>query len=189
MFAPFQLTCRRADNGEAVWKSPDLPDYAPYDLVGLPILADGKLFHAAKTPANPQQQRQGLPQQFVVAIQPHDGKIALEDRDRDVSPRCSSTFTITTVAIHRPSRGSCSAPARSISTRMSASWRGSIPIPAFSIGDIGYKTDPVRSGYFFWYYQPAEHDRSPEPTADPRARQFLVKGAQSERLISSILTG
>ncbi len=28
-FAPFQLICRRADNGEIVWKSPDLPDYAP----------------------------------------------------------------------------------------------------------------------------------------------------------------
>ncbi len=27
-FAPFRLTCRRADNGEVVWKSADLPDYA-----------------------------------------------------------------------------------------------------------------------------------------------------------------
>ena len=73
-FAPFQLICRRADNGEVVWKSADLPDYATFDLVGLPLLADGKLFIAAKTQANPQQ-RQGLPQQFVLAIQPHDGKV------------------------------------------------------------------------------------------------------------------
>ena len=26
--APFQLICRRADNGEVVWQSTDLPDYA-----------------------------------------------------------------------------------------------------------------------------------------------------------------
>ena len=73
-FAPFQLICRRADNGEVAWKSADLPDYAPYDLVGQPLLADGKLFIAAKTQANPQM-RQGLPQQFVLAVQPHDGKL------------------------------------------------------------------------------------------------------------------
>ena len=29
MFAPFQLNCRRADNGEIVWKSPDLSEYVP----------------------------------------------------------------------------------------------------------------------------------------------------------------
>ena len=74
LFAPFQLTCRRADKGEIVWKSADLPDYGAFDLVGLPLLADGKLFIAGKTQANPQMQ-QGLPQQFVLAIQPHDGKV------------------------------------------------------------------------------------------------------------------
>ncbi len=46
----------------------------PYDLVSRPLLADGKLFITAKTNANPQQQ-QGQPQQFVLAIQPHDGKL------------------------------------------------------------------------------------------------------------------
>ena len=51
MFASFQLICRRADNGEVVWKSTDLPDYAAFDLVGLPLLADGKLFIAAKSQA------------------------------------------------------------------------------------------------------------------------------------------
>ena len=84
-FAPFQLTCRRADNGEVVWKSADLPDYAQFDLVGLPLLADGKLFIAAKSsgqsadaagaaaavrPGDPAARRQG----------------ALEDRGRHVPP-------------------------------------------------------------------------------------------------------
>ena len=74
-FAPFQLICRRADKGEIVWKSADLPDYAAFDLVGFPLLADGKLFIPAKSQANPQQQQQGQPQQFILAIQPHDGKL------------------------------------------------------------------------------------------------------------------
>src|SRR5262249_55400989 len=76
MMAPLQLTCRRADNGEVVWKSSDLADYAAFELVGMPMLADGKLFVTAKTAPNPQQpQMQNQPQQLVLAIQPHDGKI------------------------------------------------------------------------------------------------------------------
>ena len=40
------------------------------------MLADGKLFVTAKTGPNPQQpQMQNQPQQLVLAIQPHDGKI------------------------------------------------------------------------------------------------------------------
>src|SRR5262249_21719069 len=76
MMAFFQLTCRRSDNGEVVWKSPDLADYAAFELVGMPVLAGGNLFVAAKTGPNPQQpQMQNQPQQLVLAIQPHDGKI------------------------------------------------------------------------------------------------------------------
>ena len=71
--APFRLTCRRAEGGEVVWQSTDLPDYAGLDLAGPPLLAGGKLFIAAKSQGNPQQQ--GQPQQIVLAIQPHDGKV------------------------------------------------------------------------------------------------------------------
>src|SRR5207248_7877373 len=48
--APFRLTCRRADGGDVVWQSTDLPDYAQLDLVGTPILAGGTLFVVGKTP-------------------------------------------------------------------------------------------------------------------------------------------
>ena len=74
-FAPFQLTCRRADNGEVVWKSADLPDYAPY-RPGRPA-APGRrqALHRRPRPRPNPQQQQGLPQQFVLAIQPHDGKV------------------------------------------------------------------------------------------------------------------
>jgi outer membrane protein assembly factor BamB len=71
--APFRLSCRRAEGGEVVWQSTDLPDYAGLDLAGSPLLAGGKLFIAAKSQASPQQQ--GQAQQTVLAIQPHDGKV------------------------------------------------------------------------------------------------------------------
>jgi outer membrane protein assembly factor BamB len=56
-----------------VWQSTNLGDYAQYDLSCSPLLAAGKLFIAAKSQANPQNQ--GLPQELVLAIQPHDGKV------------------------------------------------------------------------------------------------------------------
>jgi len=70
--APFRLTCRRAEAGDVVWQSADLRDYSELDLVGVPILGGGTLFIAAKTPM---QRQQGPPQQFVLAIRPHDGKL------------------------------------------------------------------------------------------------------------------
>ena len=72
-FAPFHLACRRASSGELVWQSNDLSDYAQLDLCGPPLLVVGKLFIPAKGQGNPQQQ--GMPQQLVLAIQPHDGKV------------------------------------------------------------------------------------------------------------------
>jgi outer membrane protein assembly factor BamB len=72
-FSPFRLTCRRAETGEVVWQSTDLADYAQIDLVGPPLLAGGRLFVAGKSQMDQQQQRP--PQQFVLAIQPHDGKL------------------------------------------------------------------------------------------------------------------
>ncbi len=143
-FAPFQLICRRADNGEIVWKSTDLPDYAPFDLVGQPLLADGKLFIAAKTQANPQQ-RQGQPQQFVLAIQPHDGKVALEDRDRHVPPGRPDVLLPVQPRHGRPSLDWSTAPARSTSTRTSACSPGSTPIPECSTGDTATRPTPYQS--------------------------------------------
>jgi outer membrane protein assembly factor BamB len=177
-FAPFQLTCRRADNGEIVWKSPDLPDYAPYDLVGLPLLADGKLFITGKTQANPQQ-RQGQPQQFILAIQPHDGKVLWKTeigtfrqgqqfyywgmRDTAPQPRLVYRAGAVYVDTHVGVLGRLDADSGSLD------W------------GYGYKTDPLQSSYRFFYYQP----REPEATGGkplPAGEAFLIKGMQSERL-------
>jgi len=179
-YAPFQLTCRRSDNGETVWKSADLPDYAPYDLVGHPILADGKLFQAAKTQANPQQ-RQGLPQQFVLAIQPHDGKLLWKAEigtfrqgqqyffyySRDPSPqprlveRAGAVYADTHVGVL----------ARLDADSGTLDW------------GFGYKTDPPRAEYFFWYRAPQEQTSASSPPL-PAGDALLVKGTQSERLCS-----
>jgi len=177
-FAPFQLICRRADNGEIVWKSPDLPDYAPYDLVGLPLLADGKLFVAAKTQANPMQ-RQGLPQQFLLAIQPHDGKVLWKTeigtfrqgqqfwyRARDTSPQPRLVYRAGAVFLD---------------THVGVLARLDADSGALDWG-YGYKTDPFQSASrFFFYYEPQE----PQATGGvplETGEAFLLKGMQSERL-------
>ena len=72
--APFRLSCRRAEAGDVVWQSTDLPDYAELDPVGLPILGGGTLFLAGKT-AMARQQNQAPAHEFLMAIRPHDGKI------------------------------------------------------------------------------------------------------------------
>ena len=72
--APHTLTCLRAEGGEVVWKSPDLADYAQLDMNGPPIAADGTFYVAAKSQQVPGMAR-GLPQQFVLAIRPYDGKV------------------------------------------------------------------------------------------------------------------
>ncbi len=180
MQAPFQLICRRADNGEVVWKSTDLADYAGVDLVGMPILADGKLFMTVKVPQNPQQP-QGPQQQRVLAIQPHDGKILWKTEvgtfrqgnrfsffmySRDDSPqprllyRSGAVYADTHVGVLGrldPDSGSLE-------------W------------GYGYKTENYQSAHrFFYYYRPQEPTVAPAPPL-PNGEALLVKGMQSDRL-------
>jgi outer membrane protein assembly factor BamB len=177
-FAPFSLTCWRADNGEAAWKSVDLPDYAQFDLVSHPILAGGRLLVAAKTQANPQQ-RQGLPQQFVLAIQPHDGKLLWKTEVGTFRQGQQFYYYYRRDPAPQPrlvERGS----AVYIDTHIGVLARLDADSGVLDWG-FGYKTDPFKSSYFFWY------DEMPEQFAaggDPLAtgESFLVKGAQSERL-------
>jgi len=176
--APFQLICRRADNGEVVWKSPDLPDYAPYDLVGLPVLADGKLFMAAKNQVNPMQ-GQRLVQQFVLAIQPHDGKVLWKTeigtfrqgqqvfyyRMRDTSPQPRLVYRAGAVYLE---------------THVGVLARLDADSGALDWG-YAYKTDPLQSGSRFFFYQPQE-PQAAVGTPLEIGEAFLVKGTQSERL-------
>jgi outer membrane protein assembly factor BamB len=178
-FAPFSLTCRRIDNGEIVWKSADLSDYAPFDLVGQPILAGGKLFVAAKTQANPQE-RQGLPQQFVLAIQPRDGKVLWKTEVgtfrqgqqyyyyymKDTSPQPRLVFKAGAIYLE---------------THVGVLARLDAETGSYDWG-YGYKTAPFESGYrFFFYAQPQDPQAIGGPPLQS-AETFLVKGMQSDRL-------
>jgi tetratricopeptide (TPR) repeat protein len=178
MFASFQLICRRSDNGEIVWKSTDLPDYAAYDLVGLPLLADGKLFIAAKSQANPQQQ-QGLPRQFVLAIQPHDGKVLWKTEVGTFRQGQQMYFYYMPDTSPQP-RLVYRAGAIYLDTHVGVLARLDTETGAFDWG-YGYKTAPFQSGYRFYYYMRQE----PQAVGGPplqTGEAFLVKGTQSERL-------
>jgi outer membrane protein assembly factor BamB len=180
MMAPFQLICRRADNGEIVWKSTDLADYANFDLVSQPLLADGKLFMAAKVPQNPQQP-QGPQQQIVVAIQPHDGKILWKAEvgtfrqgqrfwfymyNRDDSPQPRLMYRSGTVYAD---------------THVGVLGRLDPESGSLEWG-YGYQTENYQSAYrFFYYYQPQEPTVAPNPPL-PAGEAMLIKGMKSERL-------
>lgn len=77
MPAGTKLACRRAETGEVVWQSGDLPEHAGIGYQGRPILARGTLFLAAKASGGGNNgMNQGAdPMQMVVAVRPHDGKI------------------------------------------------------------------------------------------------------------------
>jgi outer membrane protein assembly factor BamB len=176
--APFALICRRADNGEVVWKSTDLPDYAQLDLVGQPLLAEGKLFLAAKPLQG--QQMQGLPQQFLLAIQPHDGKVLWKTEIGTFRQGQQFFFYYRRDSSPQP-RLAYKAGAVYIDTHVGVLGRLDADTGALEWG-FGYKTDPYQSGYrFFFYYEPQEpKGDASQPLASGEA--FLIKGAQSDRL-------
>ena len=180
MFASYQLICRRADKGEIVWKSADLPDYATFDLVGLPLLADGKLFIAAKTQANPQM-RQGLSQQFVLAIQPHDGKVLWKTEVGTFRQGQQYFYYYMPDTSPQP-RLVYRAGAIYLDTHVGVLARLDTETGAFDWG-YGYKTAPFQSGSrFFFYYG---MNQEPQAIGGPplqTGEAFLVKGMQSERL-------
>ncbi len=178
--APFRIVCRRADVGDVVWQTTDLPDYAQVDLVGTPLLAGEKLFVVAKTPMA-QQQQGGPSHQYVLAIRAHDGKLLWKSevgtfrngqrffyygmRDNTPQPRlfhqAGSVFIDTHAGIL----------ARLDTESGEMDW------------GYGYQTDPAESSnrFFFWYgMQQEETTSSSEPFRS--GESFFVKGAKSERI-------
>ncbi len=179
MFAPFQLNCRRADNGEMVWKSPDLSEYAQFDLVGQPLLADGKLFLAAKSQANPPQQRQGLPQQYVLAIRPHDGKILWKTEVGTFRQGQQMYYYYMPDNTPQP-RLVYRAGAIYLETHVGVLARLDAESGTLDWG-YAYKTDAASSGNRFFYYMPQEPQATGEKPLQS-GEALLIKGAQSERL-------
>lgn len=182
MMASYQLTCRRADNGEVVWNSPDLADYATFELVGMPILADGKLFIAAKTGPNPQQpQMQNQPQQLVLAIQPHDGKILWKTEVGTFRQGQQRMFYMNLRDNSPQPRLSYRSGAIYVDTHYGVLGRLDAETGVLDWG-YGYKTDPYQSAFrFFYYYQPQEPTVGPSPPL-PSGGALLIKGMQSDLL-------
>ena len=189
--APFQLTCRRADNGEVVWQSTDLADYAaarpgrPADPgrrqalhrgqePGKPPAAPGPA--AAVRAGDPAARRQG----------------ALEDRGRHHFGKATATAGGTTAARPRPSRGWSTARGRSMSTPTSASSRGSTPIPACSTGAMAIRPTPFRASTGSSSGTDTCSRRSRRRPASPplaTGEAFLIKGMQSTGSTPSTRTG
>jgi outer membrane protein assembly factor BamB len=165
-----------------VWQSTDLSDYAQVDLVGPPLLAGGKLFIAGKTLANQPQQRQ--PQQFVLAIQPHDGKVLWKTEvgsfrqgnqfyyymySRDPSPQPRLVYRAGAVYID---------------TQVGVLARLDADSGALDCG-FGYRTDNFQGQNRFFIsfgpYQPPEPGTAGS-TPLQSGEAFLIKGMQSDRL-------
>ncbi len=183
MMAPFQLICYRAENGEVIWKSSDGADYANFELVGVPVLAEGKLFLAAKT-GGPNRRMMGMqqqPQQFALAIRPHDGKIlwkteigAFRQGERyyfyyymkDDAPQPRLVYR--SGAIY-------------VDTNVGILGRLDAETGTLDWG-FGYKTESFSANSWMSYYY-----NRPEPGAGPAVpisigSSMLVKGMQSDRL-------
>jgi outer membrane protein assembly factor BamB len=180
--APYLLTCRRADTGELIWQSKDLADYAQLDLVSQPLLADGKLFIAAKTGNNPQQPgQQGLPQQLVLAIQPHDGKLIWKTEIGTFRQGQQFWFGYYNRQTDPQPRLLYSAGTIYLDTHVGVLARLDADSGALDWG-YGYKTDPFQSSYRFWgWYQPPEATAPSTPPLQS-GETFLIKGMQSDRL-------
>src|SRR5262249_28622218 len=144
-----------------------------------PIVADGRLFIAAKTHANPpQQQRQ--PQQFVLAIRPHDGKVAWKAEVGTY--REGQRFYYYSRMEQEPQpqlvhRGGAiyGDPHRGILARLAAD---SGPLE----WGYGYQTEKYQSSSRFFYY---DMQSEPMALAGPPLEaegSFVVKGMKSSRI-------
>ena len=148
------------------------------DFVGPPILAEGKLFIAAKSAMNPKQQ------QAAAAVRAGDPAArrqgALEDRGRRRSGKASDTTTTM-----RPT----TSPSRGWSYRGGGGLhrharrrprRGSTPIRAHSTGASA--TRPSRSGDGPVLLLSSRRNRRPPRPAAPLARRsLLIKGVKSSQ--------
>lgn len=177
--APFRLTCRRADVGDVVWQSTDLPDYAQLDLVGTPVLAGGTLFVVGKTPMN--QQQQGQAHQYVLAVRSLDGKLLWKAEVGTF--RQSQRFFYYGMSDTSPQpRLLYHAGSIFVDTHAGVLARLDAETGELDWG-YGYQTDPVESNnrfFFFGMMQPTETTSSSEPFRSGEA--LFVKGAKSERI-------
>ena len=176
--APFRLACRRAEGGDVVWQSADLPDFGDLDLVGQPILGGGTLFIAGKTPM---QRQQGPPQQYLLAIRPHDGKL-LWKAEIGMFRQAQRFFYYGMGDTSPQPRLAYRAGAVYIDTHAGVLARLDAETGTVDWG-YAYQTDPVEgmSRFFFRYSM----NQEPTPAASMPTEAgdaLLIKGAKSGKL-------
>jgi outer membrane protein assembly factor BamB len=182
--APFRLTCRRAEGGEVVWQSTDLSDYTQLDLVGPPLLAGGKLFIAAKSLMMNQFQQNKPPEQFVLAVQPHDGKVLWKTQVGSFRQNQPFFFFYGAREPSAQPQLVYRAGAVYVDTHVGVLARLDADSGALDWG-YGYQTDPVQGQMRFFIFFGYERPQDPA-TASSQPLQagetLLVKGVQSGRL-------
>jgi outer membrane protein assembly factor BamB len=162
-----------------VWQSADLADYAMIDMIGAPLLADGKLYIAGKTQPNPQQQRQP-PRHLVMAIRPYDGKLLWKT---DVA---SSRQGQPMYFYYRPDNSPqprllLRSGAVYLDTHVGILGRLDAESGALEWG-YGYKTAPAQSQSRFFFYEQSDEPKVASTPPLQAGDAFLVKGVESGRL-------
>jgi outer membrane protein assembly factor BamB len=167
-----------------VWQSADLSDYARYDLVGPPLLVGERLFITAKSNGNPQMPQQGQPQQVVLAIQPHDGKILWST---EVGTFRQGQQMYYYYGFREPSAQpqlTFRAGALYVDTHVGVLARLDADTGALDWG-YGYPTAAsMGMGRFFFYPPPPTDPTTASSPPTPVGDALLVKGVQSGRLFA-----
>jgi len=176
--APFLLTCRRAEGGDVVWKSSDFPEVAEVDLVGQPILARETLFVAAKT-GMAQRQQQNQPDQFVLAIRPHDGKL-LWKTQIGTFRQGRQMYSYYGMADSSPQpRLACRAGSLYVDTHAGVLARLDAESGRIDWG-YGYETEPTQTGGRFFFYRMGNQEPTSSASVPTEAGEaLLVKGAKA----------
>jgi tetratricopeptide (TPR) repeat protein len=181
MMAPFRLTCRRAAGGEVVWRSEDLAEYAQVDLVGSPLLVDGKIFMVGKGQPNPQQQN--LPQQFVLAIQAGDGKLLWKTEVGTFRQGQNMYFYYYARDTGAQPRLVLDAGAIYVDTHSGVLARLDADSGMLDWG-YGYRTEASAGMNRFMYYQQPGESTSSSSVPLRVGDALLIKGAQSDQLLA-----
>ncbi|WP_165250352.1 PQQ-binding-like beta-propeller repeat protein [Paludisphaera soli] len=172
---PFQLECRRAEDGEVVWKMADLPEYAGYEPSGPPILADGVLYVPAKI-----QQNQPLPEQWVLAMRPEAGRPIWKTQVA-VSRQSQQRYYYSGRREQTPQvRLMWNSGALYVDTHVGLLARLDADTGTLDWG-YGYETAPLQTERYFYGNMPQD----PQPAGEPpreRGDALVFKGAQSSRI-------
>ncbi|AMV41044.1 PQQ-binding-like beta-propeller repeat protein [Planctomyces sp. SH-PL62] len=172
----FRLECRRAEDGEVVWKLADLPEYAGYAPSGPPILEDGKLFVPVKI-----QQNQPLPEQWVLALRPEDGRLIWKTQVA-VSRQGQPMYSYYNRPDQSPQvRLLLKSGALYVDTHVGLLARLDADSGMLDWG-YGYETAPVETErYFFYGNQTQEPQAAGEPPRE-HGDALVFKGVQSSRI-------